>query len=237
MTAPAIFDDRREPEQVAEYFGAEPGVFVEAGAHEPVYLSQTHHLERVGWRGVLIEPLVENAARLRAQRSAQVFAVAVGAPGSEGQTAPFLVAGPHSTLGAQIKALSTRPVERRMVPVRTMDSILAEAGFERVDFVSIDVEGAELEVLRGFTLERFRPRLVLLEDDVHRLEKHRAMRERGYKLVRRTALNNWYVPANAPFPVSLYGRLQFLRKLYLGMWIRRWQYALRAWRHVRRLES
>jgi FkbM family methyltransferase len=50
------------------------------------------------------------------------------------------------------------------VPVTTLDTVLARQGWERVDFVKIDVEGMELEVLRGgrLTLEKVRP-VVLFE--------------------------------------------------------------------------
>ena len=234
LTSPAIYGDGDETAQVAAYLAGDTGVFVEVGAHEPEFLSQTKHLEAAGWRGVLIEPLAENAQRLRAARTAQVFAVAAGAPEDAGRQLPLLVAGALSTLQPMIPAFAARASETRMVPVRTLDSILSEASLERVDFASIDVEGAELSVLRGFALERFRPRLVLLEDYMHRLDTHRHMLARGYKLVRRTALNNWYVPRDAVFPVSLFGRLQFLRKLYLGLWLRRLKYAFGSWRNARR---
>ena len=56
---------------------------------------------------------------------------------------------------------------------------------------------------------------------MHGLETHRLLRQRGYKLVQRTGLNNWYVPRDVCFRVSLFGRWQFLRKLYLGLWLRR----------------
>jgi len=53
--------------------------------------------------------------------------------------------------------------------------------------------------------------------------KHHYLFARGYKLVRRTALNNWYVPIGTPFPISPFGRWQLFRKLYLGTWLRRWK--------------
>ena len=43
------------------------------------------------------------------------------------------------------------------VPTRTLDALLNEAGFPRIDFITIDVEGHEMEVLRGFSLEKHRP--------------------------------------------------------------------------------
>jgi hypothetical protein len=78
-------------------------------------------------------------------------------------------------------------------------------------------------VLRGFSIARYRPRLILIEDDVQDLSKHGYLVARGYKLVRRTALNNWYVPIETPFPVSPFGHWQLLRKLYLGRGWRRWK--------------
>ena len=50
---------------------------------------------------------------------------------------------------------------------------------------------------------------------------HRLLRSHGYKWVRRTGLNSWYVPANSPMKVSPFGRWQFLRKYYLGLPLRR----------------
>jgi hypothetical protein len=153
-------------------------------------------------------------------RRARVFAVAAGAPEDDGKELPLLAAGALSTLGDYI-VQGVRPTEIRNVPVRSLDSILAESGIDRMDFLSIDVEGQELAVLRGLSLERYRPRLILIEDDVHDLTKHSYLEARGYKLVRRTALNNWYVPHDTPFPISLFGRWQLVRKLYLGIGLRR----------------
>jgi len=216
----SVLGEDNERELISEFLGASPGWFVEVGANDPVLLSQTYHLERRGWRGILVEPLRECAERLRSARRAQVFEVAAGAPEDEGRELPLLVAGALSTLKASIVE-DVRPSEIRQVRVRTLDSLLAEAGVDRVDFLSVDVEGAELAVLRGFSFARYRPRLILLEDDVQDLSKHSYLEAHGYKLVRRTALNNWYVPKDTPFPISPFGRWQLIRKLYLGTWWRR----------------
>jgi len=60
---------------VAAFFGDIKGFFVEVGANDPRERSQTWHLEQAGWTGLLIEPQPDLAAKLRAMRSAKVFAV------------------------------------------------------------------------------------------------------------------------------------------------------------------
>lgn len=226
LFAPAAFKGPNEDRRVVEFFAGDIGVFVEVGANEPIAESQTYDLEHKGWSGILVEPLRECVERLRNTRSAKVYGVAAGAPEDCGKELPFLVAGSLSTLQPSIKA-GIDANERRLVPVRTLDSMLRESGIEHVDFLSIDVEGAELDVLRGFTLDHYRPRLILLEDDAHSRDKHAYITTRGYKLVRRTNLNSWYVPAAMDFPVSLFGRWQLFRKFYLGAPLRRWKLKLR----------
>ena len=114
------------------------------------------------------------------------------------------------------------------VSVRTLDDILKDAKAPcPIDFVSIDVEGFEVAVLDGFDLDHWRPRLILIEDHAQDLNLHRALLQRGYKWVRRTGLNAWYVPADHPMQVGWLGRLQFFRKYYLSLPTRRVRDAVR----------
>jgi hypothetical protein len=104
------------------------------------------------------------------------------------------------------------------VPVKTLDEILTNAQAQiPIDLLSIDVESHEIEVLRGIDLRRWRPKLIFIEDLAMNLRLHRHLQSRGYRWVRRTGLNAWYVPENSPMQVSLFGRWQFFRKYYLGL--------------------
>ena len=104
------------------------------------------------------------------------------------------------------------------VPVRALDDILVEAGAPaQFEFLSIDVEGHELEVLSGFNLARWRPRLILIEDHVANLDRHRLLTTRGYRLIRRCENNGWYVPRDAAVEVELRERWNIVRKYYLGL--------------------
>lgn len=64
-----------------------------------------------------------------------------------------------------------------------------------IDFISIDVEGHELEVLKGFSLRKYNPRIVLIEDNSNQtnfaVQIH--MKSNGYELFNRTGVNDWYV--------------------------------------------
>jgi FkbM family methyltransferase len=197
-----------------------PGFFVEVGANDPHKGSQTWHLERRGWRGVLVEPLPDHAKRLRQARTATVFAVACSSPENAGRVLPFYAADALSGLDRERMAPWAAP-HMIHVPVRTLDQLLEEAGAPQpLDFLSVDVEGHEVEVLRGFDFARWKPRFILLEDHVANLNRHRFMTAHGYRLVRRTELNGWYVPEDAPIGFGLVEDLRLLRKYYLGLPVR-----------------
>lgn len=215
----AIFSPDREQAMVREFFAARPsGFFVEVGANDPKKDSQSWHLEQAGWTGILIEPQPDLVERLRKERSARVFGVACSSPQHAGGTMRLYVAGPFSSFDPSLMVTGVRPEDAIDVPVRTLDDVLAEAETPiPVDLMSVDVEGHELEVLSGFDFQRWRPRLILLEDHVTDLSKHRFMKSNGYRLMRRTGLNAWYVPAESNPHIDGWGRWQILRKYYAAL--------------------
>jgi hypothetical protein len=104
------------------------------------------------------------------------------------------------------------------VAVRTLDSILDEAQAPMpIDFLSIDVEENEIEVMRGFDFSRWQPRLILVEEHVSGLAKHRFLKSKGYRLVRRTIFNGWYVPVGRAVKISWRDYWEILRKYYLAL--------------------
>ena len=203
---------------VAAFFGAIEGYFVEVGANDPRAQSQTWHLEQAGWTGVLVEPQPDLAGKLRAMRKAKVFAVACSSPDNAGRMLPLHVAGPLSALDRKRMAPGATPATVIDVPIRTLDSVLEEAGTPAgFDFLSIDVEGHEIEVLRGFDIARWQPRLILLEDHVADLSKHRYLSAAGYRIVRRYENNGWYVPQESAVTCRWPDRWEILRKYYLAL--------------------
>jgi FkbM family methyltransferase len=204
------------------------GYFVEVGANQPEDLSQTFTLEQRGWTGVLIEPQPELADELKRRRSAKVFAEACSSRRNSGSRMKLHLAGGASSFDRNLNTAELKPHGAIDVPVRTLDEILIEADAPPIiDFVSIDVEGHELDVLDGFDLGRWRPRLIVIEDFLLHLRQHRFLTQKGYRWLRRTGINNWYVPANQLPQLGIDGRWQFFNKFYLGTPSRRLRMAWR----------
>jgi hypothetical protein len=81
------------------------------------------------------------------------------------------------------------------VDVRRLDTLLADhaSDVERIDLVSVDVEGWELEVLDGLSFERYRPSVLIVENLFGDVAYRDAMAARGYVLWRCVWPNDVYV--------------------------------------------
>lgn len=190
---------------------------MEVGANEPQAGSQTWFLEERGWQGILVEPQSQLCERLRQARlRSKVFEVACSGPGHP-EKMPLYVPESHckSSLVKNLVDASTKYIQTEMVKIMTLDAVLKEAGSPAVNFVSIDVEGTQLDVLHGFTLSHHQPDLLLIEDHLHHLKVHCYLKRQGYRLVKRTGLNNWYVTKDRPFALATSGeRLRLWKKIW-----------------------
>ncbi len=181
------------------------GWFVEVGAHHPTQFSQTWHLAKVGWSGLLVEPQPAFVEKLREARPESVVEqVACGGP----NTPEFAVLkvpekSGHATLDERGIAGMGELLSHIEVRVCTLNALLKKHAHQ-IDFMSIDVEGFTSEVLDGLDLNVWRPRLLLIEDNLHDFSTHwhPTIRNAGYRLVKRTGVNSWYVPADSPFQLT-----------------------------------
>ena len=182
------------------------GVFVDIGAHDGVSFSNTAFFEReLGWRGLCVEPIPDVFAELQKNRTATcVRACVAGTPG----TREFLrVTGYAEMLSGMTDAYDARHLERIKeevareggsmetiaVPCVRLDALLREHGIEKVDLLSIDVEGAELEVLSSFDQRRLRPSVVCIENNYRDRAIWKAMKRAGYRPYTRIRQDEMYV--------------------------------------------
>mmetsp|Transcript_30910 Transcript_30910/g.69437 ORF Transcript_30910/g.69437 Transcript_30910/m.69437 type:complete len:340 (+) Transcript_30910:178-1197(+) len=127
------------------------GTFIETGAYNGLYMSNTKLLEYAfGWSGLLVEMVPKHFHELRQYRSERSVplhsAVCEGAP----RMLNFSEAIGSSSV--EDRQVQTARQQRRTskVPCDSLGAMARRAGLEAVDFMSIDVEGYELEVLRSF---------------------------------------------------------------------------------------
>lgn len=192
------------------FFGdASNGVFVDVGAAKPDFLSVSALFRSRGWRVIAIEPnplfcdahralghevLQYACADYDANDVAFELVNSHGAPYADGNVSFESFSALQVKDSYRTLSTSDLDVTRIRVDVRRLDSLLHSHAREvdRLDVVSIDVEGWELEVLRGLSLERYRPRVLLVEN-VFEDERYRlALDERGYRLWRHIRPNDVY---------------------------------------------
>jgi FkbM family methyltransferase len=179
------------------------GICIEVGAHNGVDDSTTLFFEKKGWKCVLVEPNPSLCREIRAVRNALIYECA--ASNRSGIRTLYVVEGAARSDG--LSTISTNKEEHdriksygfvsRPIQVRTMtlDEILTGAQINGdIDFISIDVEGHEYESLEGFSLERWKPMIMLVEDNSN-FENNivsNYLKKFGYVRFLRTGVNDWY---------------------------------------------
>jgi FkbM family methyltransferase len=196
------------------------GFWVDVGAGDPVLDSVTAAFAERGWRGVNVEPLRREHERLCAARPADTnLRVALGARAGWGK----LFVEPTETperpdpdapidrgASTMVPELAERyradgqeftPIE---VPIWTLAQVVADHVAGPVDFLKVDVEGFEREVLAGADWSSFRPRVVVMEATVPKSDEpaHEAWEpilvEAGYRFAMFDGLNRFYAHGDEP---------------------------------------
>jgi FkbM family methyltransferase len=157
-----------EDVMLARCFPGPSGFYVDVGANDPDIDSVTRVFYERGWSGINIEPLASNLARLKKRRPRDLNLHL--AAGDQDGTITFYEIGKwhgYSTTDSEIAAQHQRDglkVIEYQTPMRRLASVLDEhARGKTIDFLSVDVEGAELAVLVGAELTRHRPKVILAE--------------------------------------------------------------------------
>jgi FkbM family methyltransferase len=166
---PLSYAQRFEDFHLWRCFDGEPaGFYVDIGGGHPVYDNVSFAFYLSGWRGVVVEPNPALAALTRAVRPRdRLFEGLCGA--SAGSATLYLQREFHglsTTVAEHARAAESevgRSAEAVTLPMLTLAELCARHAPARFEFLKVDVEGAEAEVLRGADLTRFRPRVIVVE--------------------------------------------------------------------------
>ena len=178
------------------------GSCVEVGAVDGRYLSNTMHFEELGWQCLCIEPnSYYHEALQRNRKLSMPFAMSdhnedgvilhrVQLTNNSFDAATSLV--PDEKLLKQLGYM-IKGQDQIRVDMRTLDWCLEQVRWIKTDFVAIDTEGTELAVLQGFSLERWKPRLLVVENNHDAPEITSYLRPRGYHKAIRHEVNDFYI--------------------------------------------
>jgi FkbM family methyltransferase len=169
MSPQISYAQRYEDLHLLRCFGDRPkGCYVDIGAGHPVYDNVSLAFYLRGWSGITVEPnpwLASLSVAVR-PRDAHLQSL-VGA--EKGEATYYLVEHFHglsTTIATNAQAAQQeygKPAKAMPVGVTPFRAICEEHGLADIDFLKIDVEGAEKAVLSGNDWKRFRPKVVLAE--------------------------------------------------------------------------
>jgi len=154
------YSQNNEQDIILQYFGSRKGFFLDIGANDGQTLSNTYALQLQEWKGVLIEPSEEAFNRIKVRYGVQKFNVAIG---TEDGHCTFHEMGNHLNAGdvsllstikkTELKRWPGVEFKERMTEVWTYKTLLKHSRYKFFDFISIDAEGVDYEILEQIDLK------------------------------------------------------------------------------------
>lgn len=166
------FSQEGEDLVLARLFGSQRrGSYVDVGAHDAFRFSNTRWAYERGWSGVAIDPSARTARSFRKFRPRDTFVRACIA--EERGEVPLHVFNERALntssdarkqqLASSLGLVSREEIVPALPLSEVLDSVWGDDSGTTIDFMSIDVEGSEMAVLRSNNWDRFSPRVVVVE--------------------------------------------------------------------------
>jgi FkbM family methyltransferase len=206
---PLSYAQNLEDYHLSLAFAGQPtGTYIDIGGGHPVAGSVSFWFYERGWRGIVVEPQEPLAALHRQVRPRDTLVTSL--IGRENGSAELFVVERLHALTTTVAAYADNAknygagVRSVTVPAMTLAELCASHGVETIDFLKIDVEGAEADVIAGGDWRRYRPKVVLVEA-IKPLSGEPAwdawegmLLAQGYRFVLFDTLNRFYVAQEHP---------------------------------------
>lgn len=196
QSKPPVYHSQYNEDQILDNLFPDEyiGTCYEVGAHDGKNLSTTLFFEKKGWSCVLIEPIGYLCEWMRRVRKGTIHQFA--ASDTKGDSVIHIPIGADTlaTISPTNSFLARGEVEGRPVfkiPVKTdrLDAVVSG----KVDYMSIDVEGSELQALIGLDLDKNRPSILIVENNnTKEQDVSSLLYSKNYGRVLRTGCNDWW---------------------------------------------
>ena len=181
----------------------EKRLYVDVGPYDAIDHSVTYLLYLRGWSGIVFDPSLETKKSFERARPKDIFINALVGDDDEKEVAfyvPKTEQRDKSIFNTKYPP-NARKDEFKLFKQRQVNltNELTRRGINKIDFLSLDVEGSEYEILQSLNFELFKPSIVAIEikgfDICGCLESKEAilLRENGYKLVGSAVITHFFV--------------------------------------------
>jgi FkbM family methyltransferase len=185
------------------------GFFVEIGCIDGRRFSNTLTFEERGWKGLCVEAHVGYIELLKKNRPNSIIChCAVGEQDEDDVTFYANARGSLSSLDGNRESYFREKYdkwftgfEQQKVKKRSLNSIFRYYNIEKIDILSLDIEGYEVQALKGLNLDHFKPRVFVIEEDNadDEVAIDRILIPHGYSKAYRQAQNVFYLSSEVPF--------------------------------------
>lgn len=144
------------------------GFYVDVGAYDPVRFSNTMRFYLKGWKGINVEPDFGQFRKIEAVRTRDIN-LNIGIASKSGSLTYWQMNPNTLSTFSEAQAKESMKegfslTKKMKIPVQTLASVLEKyAKGKRIDFLSVDVEGFELDVLKSNNWKKFRPVILCIE--------------------------------------------------------------------------
>ena len=197
------YGQHKEDEYLASLFDNNyKGTCIEIGAYDGIYLSNTYHFELKGWNTLCIEPIETSFNKCSINRKNSINCCISD---KDKEDASFYI---FELPGNNLCAISGLIPDQRLidshshmilnktecnVKVRSLTSLLDELNYPtNIDFISIDTENTELDVLKGIDFNKYNIQYMVIENNYDEPFCEDYLKQYGYVKINRISVNDFY---------------------------------------------
>ena len=180
------------------------GKYVDVGCYHPYKGSLTFELYKRGWNGVNIDVSKTSIDLFNMSRKKDIN-LNLAISNFDGETFYY----ENSPINQQNSLIQMNKLQKKIkIKCLTLDTVLNNKNLDEFDYLNIDVEGSELEVIKGFNLKRFNPKLITIEnndltiDEYLKSEVCKILIENDYILVNKIGVTNFFMPSKLVYKIS-----------------------------------
>jgi len=184
------------------------GGCIDIGATNGIDINNTKHFEENGWYSLCIEPNPNSYEKLKNNRKNTIN---LAISNFNKDLVNFIIVNLNDNSAESEGAISSLSLDKKLyqdhlklgfnlttksikVSVRTLDYCIENYyNYHKIDFLSIDTEGTEIDVLKGFDINRWQPKLIVSENNYNESDVENYLKQFGYIKDKRIEVNDYYI--------------------------------------------